>query len=165
MDIWTVVTSGLVASVVAGWFTLRSKHNEYANTYYKMILERRLAAYEEVEQLIADIKATCADNDQLYHLMFSKDDDHANIYGRLYRTTSKALWLTDDLFLLILEFNKLVFTGTAQGIGLIAFGKKHYKTIGEIRTKLEKLHTRDMLKLYDIPAFLKHKKKTANKLE
>lgn len=86
MDILTVVlsssvVSAIVSALVGGWFSLRTKQNEYANAYYKMILERRLAAYEEVERLIAAIKVAVIDDDQKpYHLLFSKDDDQLGVY-------------------------------------------------------------------------------------
>ena len=83
MDILTIVvsstvTSALISGLIGGWFSLRSKQAEYANIYYKMILERRMVAYEEVERLIGEIKIAVVDNDQRpYHLLFSGDNDHA----------------------------------------------------------------------------------------
>lgn len=164
MDIWTIVlsstvVSGIVSALVGGWFSLRSKQNEYANVYYKMILERRLAAYEEVERLIAAIKIAVIDDDQKpYHFLFSQDDDHVNIYKMLVGSMSNALWFTDDLFELTRQLNLLVYTGTPGESGFIEFGKKNYTAVAELRTKLERLHARDMLSLHDVPAFLKSKK-------
>ena len=78
------VISGVMGALIAGWFNLRSKHTEYANTYYKMVLERRVKAYEAVERLINQIKIAVVDTDNRpYHLLFSKDDDHANVYKAL----------------------------------------------------------------------------------
>jgi hypothetical protein len=164
MDIWAIVlsstvVSGIVSALVGGWFSLRSKQNEYTNVYYKMILERRLASYEEVEHLIAAIKIAVIDDDQKpYHFLFSQDDDHVNVYKTLVGTMSNALWLTDDLFELTRQLNLLVYTGTPGESGFIEFGKKNYTAIAELRTKLERLHARDMLLLHDVPAFLKSKK-------
>lgn len=166
MDIWTVLlsssaVSAVVSASVGGWFNLRSKSNEYANVYYKMILERRLAAYEEVERLIGTVKvAVVGDDHKPYHMLFSIDDDHANVYMQLHETMSNALWLTDELFDLTRQLNILVYTGATKETGLIEFGKKNYKAVGELRTKLERVHARDMLALHDAPAFLKAKKPT-----
>lgn len=155
----STVVSAIVSALVGGWFSLRSKQNEYANVYYKMILERRLAAYEELERLIAAIKVAVIDDDQKpYHMLFSQDDDHVNIYKTLLGTMSNALWLTDDLFQLTRQLNLLVYTGTPGESGFIEFGKKNYTAVAELRTKLERLHARDMLSLHDVPAFLKSKK-------
>lgn len=111
MDIWTVVlsslvVSGIVSALVGGWFNLRSKRDEYANLYYEMILERRLAAYEEVERLIGAIKVAVIDDDQKpYHMLFSKDDGHVDVYQQLHGTIPNALWLTDELFELTRQLN------------------------------------------------------------
>ncbi len=168
MDIWTIVlsssvVSGIVSALVGGWFNLRTKRNEYANVYYKMVLERRLVAYEEVERLIAAIKIAVVDDDQRpYHLLFSKDDDQVSVYAQLHGTMSNALWLSDELFELTRQLNLMVYSGTTNDGGLIAFGKQNYTAVAELRTKLETIHARDMLVLHDVPAFLKAKKPTDN---
>jgi hypothetical protein len=156
------VLTGIVGALLAGWFSLRSKQNEYANTYYKLVLERRLAAYEQVERLIVQIKVAVVDNDDKrpYHILFSKDDDHDAVYKLLFTVMSTALWLTDDLFDQSRELNVLIYSGTSKGEGLIAFGKQNYRTIAKLRTKLETAHARDMLTLHEVPKFLRSKKPT-----
>ena len=153
------VVTGVLGGLIAGWFSLRSKHNEYANAYYKMVLERRLTAYETVERLIARIKVAVLDDDQRpYHLLFSKDDDHEGVYKALLEVLSTALWLTDDLFEKTRELNVLIYGRTKSGEGLIEFAKENYRTIAELRTQIEKLHTRDMLTLHEVPKFLQSKR-------
>lgn len=168
MDILTsfvtsTVIAALVSSVITGVFNRRSKEDEYANIYYKMILERRLAAYQDVEQLIAAIKVAVVDKDQRpYHLLFSEDNGHATVYNLLHGTMSNALWLTDELFELTRQLNFLVYNDTAPEKSLVEFGKNNYTTVAELRTKLERTLAKDMLVLHNIPAFLKAKKHTDN---
>jgi len=69
MEIWiavlsSTVVSALVSSLIGGWFALRSKQNEYAHAYYKVVLERRIAAYEEIEGLISAVKVAVIDADR-----------------------------------------------------------------------------------------------------
>ena len=164
MNIWIVilsstVVSGLISAIISGWFNLRSKNTEYSNAYYKMILERRLAAYEDVDQLIRSIKAVVVErNQQPYHLLFSKDDDHMHVYQKISDAMSKSMWLSEDVFDVLRQFNVLVVEGATKEIGLIEFGKQKYKVIAELRTKLERTCVRDMIKLHDVPSFLKNKK-------
>ncbi|MBP7610108.1 MAG: hypothetical protein KA760_11460 [Steroidobacteraceae bacterium] len=164
MDIWTAVlssaaVSGAVSALVSGWFGLRSTHKEYANAYYKLILERRMAAYEEIERLIMSIKVAVVDVDNRpYHLLFSDDDNHGEVYRQLQGVMSKSLWLTDTLFEVTREFNVLVYSGLNHEASTVAFGKHNYAAIAAIRTKMEKIHAIDMLTLHDAPAFLKGKK-------
>lgn len=155
----STLISGFVSALVSGWFGLRSRQNEYANAYYKLILERRLAAYEEVEQLIASIKVAVVDTDNRpYHQLFCDDNDHARVYQVMGGTMAKALWLSEDLFELTRALNLLVYEKATDDVGFIEFGKSNYNTIAELRTKMEKVHIRDMLTLHDAPAFLKSKR-------
>ena len=164
MDILTLVLSsalisGLVSALVSGWFNLRTKQSEYANAYYKLILERRLAAYEEVEKLIGSIKVAVTDaENRPYHMLFSDDDGHTGVYKSLVGIMSKSLWLSDELFELTRQLNLLVYGKAGEDVGLIEFGKLNYETIAVLRVKMEKIHTKDMLTLHDAPAFLKSKK-------
>jgi hypothetical protein len=151
--------SGVIGACIAGWFTLRSKRNDYINDYYKSVLARRLAAYEEVEHLITMLKSAVLDGDQRpYHLLFSKDDDHETVYKLMFLVLSKSLWLTDDLFEKTRELNVLLYRDGGSDSGLIEFGKTNYKTIAELRTQIEKIHARDMIVLHNVPGFLKSKR-------
>jgi len=164
MEIWiavlsSTVVSALVSSLIGGWFALRSKQNDYAYAYYKIVLERRVAAYEEIEGLISAVKVAVIDTDRRpYHMLFSNDSAHDQVWSMIHKVMSHALWMSDDLFQATREFNQLVFAGTTDGSSLIEFGKANYTAIAELRTKLEKLHKRDMLTLHDVPEFLKSKK-------
>ena len=164
MNIWIVilsstVVSGLISAIISGWFSLRSKNTEYSNSYYKMILERRLVAYEVVDQLIRSIKAGVVDSDQRpYHLFFLKDDGQIYVYQKISEAMSKSLWLSEDVFDILRQFNVLVAEGSTKEIGLIEFGKQKYKVIAELRTKLERACAQGMIKLHDVPNFLKNKK-------
>jgi hypothetical protein len=163
-ELWLAILSsslisGIIGALIAGWFTLRSKRTEYANTYYKLVLERRLAAYEQIERLIIAIKISVADDDQrLYHIIFSNEDDYAAEYKLLFAVMENAMWLSDDIFDVTREVNLLLFTHDARAGNLIEFGKNNYVAIGELRMELERLHARDLLTLHNVPKFLKSKR-------
>lgn len=93
-----------------------------------------------------------------YHLLFSKDDGHAGVYKALTGSMSKALWVSHDLFVLTRQLNLLVYGGSINEIGLIELGKMNYKAVSDLRTRMEKIHLRDMLTLHDAPKFLRSKK-------
>ena len=155
----STLVSAVVAALIAGWFSLRTTRNEYVNEYFKIVLSRRVNAYEEIEGLIANIKIAVLDKDQRpYHLLFSKDDDLDVVYLLLSRVMRHSLWLSDELFQLTRDLNVLIYNGTEVESGLIEFGKSNYRTIAELRTKIEICYSRDMLNLHNVPEFLKSKK-------
>ena len=163
MDILAVVlsssvVSGIVSACIGGWFGIRSRRDEYANAYYKLVIDRRLKAYETVEGLILSLKTAVVDEERKpYHMLFSKDGDLANVYLQLHSTTLASLWLSDELFQATRELNLLIYS-QAKDTDLIAFGKTNYRTIAILREKMEHCHARDMLSLHDVPAFLKSKR-------
>jgi hypothetical protein len=162
-ELWVAVLSssvitGILGAIFNGWFSLRSKQNDYANTYYKLVLDRRLVAYENVEQLILGIKTAVVDNDQRpYHFVFSMGDDQVTIYKSLFAVMSGALWISDELFEQTRELNLLIYSKAKDGADMIQFGKDNYTKIAELRTQIEKLHARDMLTLHKVPSFLRSK--------
>lgn len=155
----SALISGLVSALINGWFGLRSKQNDYANAYYKLILDRRLDAYEKVETLIRSIKTAVVDDDDRrpYHRLFSDDTNHTHVYEQLDGPMSRALWLSDDMFDATRQLNLLVYGSAIESLGLIEFGKVNYTAIADLRVEMERLLCRDMLRLHDAPAFLKSK--------
>ena len=153
--------SGVIVALVAGIFSLRSKKNEYVNEYYKLVLKKRVEAYEEVENLVIRIKVAVRDKDKdnrPYHLLFSDADDQIYVYKALFKVMSQALWLTDDLFSVTRELNVLIFTNSEKHRDMVEFGRVHYIEIGRLRTRMEALHARDILRLHQVPRFLRSKK-------
>jgi hypothetical protein len=124
-----------------------------------MVLNRRVTAYEQLENLISALKAAVLDKDgRPYHLLFSRDDDWETAYKLLFGVMSQALWLSDEVFVKTRDINYLVFRGGSKGAGAVEFGKEHYQEIAELRSQIEKIHASDMLALHDVKGFLKRKR-------
>ncbi|MEO8743346.1 MAG: hypothetical protein ABI365_09165 [Lysobacteraceae bacterium] len=164
-ELWLAVLSsslisGVIGALIAGWFGLRAKRSEYVNEYYKLVLARRITAYEKVERLIIMLKAAVlGDDNRPYHLLFSQEKEAGAIYKLIFKSMSQGLWLTDDLFARIRELNLMFFDqGSGKDGGLVEFGKRNYSQLAELRTKIEIVHNLDMLELHDIRRFLKGKK-------
>jgi hypothetical protein len=152
--------SGFLSALIAGAYTLRAKHNEYVNDYYKTVITRRITAYEKLEVLIIQLKAAVADegDNRPYHLMFSseKDEDWQRSWMLLHEVMSQGLWLSDGLFAKLRELNILAFHYDKPS-SVIEFGKKNYETLAVLRDQLETTLAKDMLHLHDVARFLKSK--------
>src|SRR5579884_2023172 len=88
--------SAIVSGIIAGWFNLRVKRNELVNEYHKLVIQRRIAVYQQVEALIFLIKSVAVDRDdnRPYHVVFGMDDPHAAIYTPLTFLAGNSLWLS-----------------------------------------------------------------------
>ena len=162
--IWTaILTSSVIAAllggVIAAFVTLRVDRNQYINDYYKTVVQRRLAAYEELEHLITLLKTSVADDsdNKVYHLIFT-DGDKLKAFEILFRISSQSLWLSDEVMEETINLNRLLYCCPSNQVEIFAFAKEHYKTIAEIRTRLERLHLRDLITLHEVAKFLKSKK-------
>jgi hypothetical protein len=163
----TIITSwlgsGLIGALVAGIYNLRAKQNEYVNDYYKIVIQRRIAAYEQLEKMtIMPLKTTSADgmSDGLCHLPFSSeepDEWNRNVVSLLF-PMSQGLWLSDELWEKLRELNILLFH-FEKPTSVVEFGKKNYQRIAGLRADIERIFAKDMLSLHDVKAFLKSKNK------
>jgi hypothetical protein len=161
MDAATILTSGVLAAVVAGLITAlsnqRLKQREFINDYYKTVLSRRIAAYENLEALIVTSKTVALDTDgKPYHLLFAREGDWDTAYNLIISIASQALWLSEAAFQKSRELNYLIFNLRHDDV--IQFGKNNHAKISQLREDLEQIIATDMLEMHDIKTFLQQKR-------
>lgn len=144
---------------MAGWFSLRSKRNEYENAYFKMVLDKRIAAYSEVDRFISGASVASVDNNNRpYHAMFEPHERGLpDFYVLLHGAMSGKLWLSNDLHSALRDLNIIAYPAGDNQDALLDIAKDRYKDIAELRTTIERLHARDMLCLHQVAKFLKGK--------
>ena len=98
----TSAISALIGAIVAGYFGLRAKQNDYVNDYYKTIIAKRITAYEQLELFIGGLKACVVEeNDKRpYHLLFSSEAeaDWDRAFALLHSVMSQGVWLSNEVF-------------------------------------------------------------------
>jgi hypothetical protein len=158
-----IAMAGIIAgAVITGIYNLISNQRNYANDYFKTVVAKRIAAYEQLEKLIIDLKTAVLDTDKKpYHLIFCTADDKIAAHLAVGRVMNHALWLSDECFRKTQELNRLLFR-LGQTESAIEFGKTHYQKIAQIRSELEDILAADMKQLHDVRRFLRNKKKRAD---
>jgi hypothetical protein len=150
----------MLGAVIAGYFSLRSKRNEFVNDYYRTVIQRRIDAYEELEKLIVAYKTSVVDKDcKPYHLPFALKSQNENAFMLMGSAMSQGLWLSEEAFALIRDMNYLLFQMPDSEDKLIVFGKEHYQKIAEYRESLEVTLASDLLSLHKVKRFLAQKTK------
>jgi hypothetical protein len=153
----------LVGALVSGYFTLRAKRNEYLNDFYKIVIAKRVDAYERVEARIQMYKCAVVDErSESYHYAFSSEKQHMNSLICMADAMNRGLWLSDEIFDAIQKINYLQYRIPEDADARIHFGKQHYVEFANMRETLEKLLTRDMLDLHNVRQFLKAKHKRSS---
>jgi hypothetical protein len=162
----STILAAAIGALAAGIFALQQKNKEYVNDYFKIVLNRRLNAYDKVENLISHLKAAVLDVDGMpYHILFSKPDDWEYVHQLLFEVLGNGLWLSPKIYAKTRELNILIFKDGDIKEDLRNFGKRNYEDIANLREDLERLHAVDMLEMHKIPAFLRVKKKCRHGFE
>ena len=164
----------VVASVVAfitclfnNRQTMRVKHKEYVDDYYKQIVQRRIKAYELLEKFVTSLKVSVIDNEDQtkpYHIIFSHEEYYNNAYNLLLEITPQVLWLSRDSNDIARELNYILLRADNTEKSMIDYGKENYKNVVDWRSKLENMIAKDMLNLHDVERFLKEKKEHKSEL-
>jgi hypothetical protein len=157
----STVISAVISAIILGIFNLRTKRSEYVNEYHKLILQRRITAYEHIETLIFLIKTAVIDTDgdhHPYHHVFAQENPQQILHGLLGNIMIHSLWLSKEAFESTRKLNILLFSLLDNGLGAVEFGKTHYQQIVYIREELEDILAEDMRTLHQVDRFLKSKK-------
>jgi hypothetical protein len=105
MEISTLFTGAVIGSfitativaIITGIFNLRSKNIEYENSYSKMILERRLNSYEQLNVLINTLYKSVLDgaDSKAYHIVFHSEDSFNIFFKEIHSISTIKFWLSD----------------------------------------------------------------------
>jgi len=153
--------TAIVTAFITGYFNIRTKDKEYKYSYSKMILEKRLHAYEELNSLIHTLYSSALDDDsKAYHLIFSSEESFNAFFKKVYFSNSIKFWLSDDTnnYLKKISQELTRYLGLiSNGKNIVTIGKEEYKFIAELRDKLEQSLLNDMKELYKIDKFFNEK--------
>lgn len=154
--------TAIIAALISGYFNIKTKNKEYENSYAKMILEKRLYAYEQINIIINMLKKSTLESDgKAYHLIFSSKENFDNSFQMIFNISSHEFWLSEktrksykNIFDEIIRCSSLVENG--ENIDII--GKEEYQFIGKLRDELERDVLVDLKDLYKIDKFFNQKK-------
>ena len=157
----TSAVSAVAGAALAGIYALRLKRSEYINDFYKIVVNKRVIAYEQLEALIVELKTSVVGDDKrAYHLPFASEDGSGweSLHVLLNEVTSKGLWISDEAVEKIRALNYRLLR-QSKPEDLIEFGKENYEAFATLRAALERILAKDMLRLYDVKSFLTTKNK------
>jgi len=162
-----ILTSSLIATIlsaiVSALVSIKLKQLDYKNEYYKKILDKRLDAYQFLENQIAVLKNTVLDDKdgRAYHIIFSYgEDDFHKFQHNLFLAMSYSTWINNNTTEHMEKLNELFFHISLKveaNADLVTLGKNHYKEIASHRKKLEGCVRNDLMNLHDLKNFTKEK--------
>lgn len=152
------VISGIVSAIISYYFNLRIRKLDYKNEYYKILINKRLEAYQFIENQTAVLRNVTIDDidNKTFHLMFSYGEDKfIDFQKNIMLANSKGLWIDKETSNTLTEFNDLfyninekVFKKSREEIEEV--GKLYYKPISALRVKLENNLRKGFIDLHNI---------------
>lgn len=159
-----------LASLVSAFIGFKSKDREFKNDYYKKMIDKRLAAYEKVESIIADLGIDIyildenrVATEEKIKAFFRDDASFRKFFDRLDTVNSKSLWLSGACRLELKNlFNKLsdimddistIEGGKMETDSLVQKGIDNYEYIDAIDEKLRALIKREIVEIQDVDKF------------
>lgn len=158
MEIWHIIlSSALVTSIlssVATWLIGNQALNKsFKNDYYKLVINKRMEAYQHIDDQLKAMKITTLDDDaKAFHSMFYGDKKtiYANQHN-LFLARANGIWLSNDMENALSELNQLLFKInydiTDDIDNNVALAKNYYTQVADTREKVEKQLRKDMLVL------------------
>lgn len=159
--------SAIATTVLGGIVSGLLKRADYADEYYKQVLQRRIEAYEVLEAQIGLLKQSVLDNDKkIYHLVFAYGiDKFHELQQGLMLVMSKSLWLSEELQNAVVDINREFLDASfraSDDASLVAVGKVKYERIATLRHSLEHIFSEDIGSLHEIKRFLRAKAKSSH---
>lgn len=170
METWEIVLSSAVISTIVSCIATLiinsvSQKKMFKNDYYKKVLNKRMNAYQYIDNQLKTMKITTLDEDaKPYHSMFYGDQDYiaANQNDMMLARVS-GLWLSSNMENALSGLNKVLYeinSNITDDINNnVVVAKNYYSQLADARDIVENQMRKDMLELYDVKGFLKEKKK------
>jgi hypothetical protein len=158
------LTSGASASLITFLANYYLKKQDYKRDYYKKITDKRISAYEELENIISEFRYTkkyenCSKESKYYHSCIDTLNKRQDIINQIRSCLKRKIWLSRSmgvklsmLYLILMDCNEK--DESAYQNKLV----DKYERITRITFGMRKILIEDLLKLYDIEHFLKQPK-------
>jgi hypothetical protein len=155
-----LLSSAVIAAIVSGIISVILKRIDYKNEYHKLILHKRITAYEQIEKVML-LFGTCAfDNDKPLHGVFLQRKSIDQAMVTLALVLQYRIWINPNTYDALIELNRLIYK-IQNSEDTITSAKENYKTLGDLRDKLLNGSINDYKKLYRVPEDLdKHNYRT-----
>ena len=135
--------------------TLIANRVSYRNEYYKMIIEKRIKAYNNVEHLATAIKSN-----SFKHILNSNDCNRVAllqpIIDDIKLAKSETLWLSKEMKKALNDLDETVLLFELENFNNVEFkrGTQFHTTIIEKTKVIEQILKNDMKSLHEVSSFL-----------
>lgn len=162
-----ILTSSLVTAVLTSAVSWYLQKDNYRKDYYKKLLDKRLDAYESVEQFSSMFAENIQFEDgRVCQSIFAQGKHHYdNCLTKIYIASQKSFWLSNDMSIKIMELNAYLLHHIEHNIDyskdtssqLLELGIKYRQIMKGMRNEIDLILYKDLALLHDIRKFTKVK--------
>ena len=164
---WTIILSSvaigsIVAAIISGLLNMLIQDRDYKRDYYKLIISKRITAYQYIETQLNVMKVAVATEGGGYYMMFGNtSNDFFQFQTNLAFALANSLWLSPETINALEKLNEAFFEIndkiTDNIVDNIKIGQEYYHQLAKLRIEIENCLKNDMLSLYKVHKFLKLK--------
>lgn len=159
MGTWLISVLSIVGGALLTLITtLIVNRVSYKHEYYKMIIEKRIHAYNNVEHLAIAIKSN-----SFKHIMDSVDSNKVSllqpIMDDINLAKSETLWLSKEMKKALNDLDEKVFLFELENFQNVDFkkGSQLHIDLNKNIQKIEQILKKDMMSLHKVRSFLRNK--------
>jgi hypothetical protein len=158
-----IISAG-VSAVVSYYVSLFLKDKEYKNDYYKKVIDKRMAAYQYVENLILELQYYTVGNDgRKFHPVFLDTEKYKVFFTHLKTAVKSGIWLSNNAESQLSHLNKVIFDASMKADfskveDLIEAGKANYEIIRSMNGKLKEMLRYDLHHMHDAERFFTYRR-------
>lgn len=160
-----IISSSVVAAVLTSIINWLLVKQNYKNDYYKIILEKRINAYENMNSLVSEMSVLTNMGDYLIPTICFTVESFDNFQIKLALSVSDGFWLSSELSSKLSETNVYLLNNISNKISTDPrkididekyneSGKLELEQVRAFRKSLQTIMNSDFKKLYDVRSFL-----------
>jgi hypothetical protein len=164
-----IFSSSVVSAALTSVVNWKLHNSNYKKEYYKKILEKRLSAFEKVQEVTAKLGFKVQLDDSVIPSICFNDEYYQGFIYLLGSTIDSSFWLDNSTSLKLTELNVYLLNNFSNNIDANSdtetknieyqkLGKNHTEKIREFREELNILMSDELKKLHKIDNFLRNHK-------
>lgn len=162
-EVITPLVSVVLSAAVSYYVAIFLKDREYKKEYYKKVIEKRMAAYQLVENVILELQYHKIANGLRFHCIYADHDSYVAFVNTLQPAVKSSMWLSVEVESRVSALNRFIYDVAMKYPkevpgNLRKGGAESYDDIHRMQNLLKDFMRRDMYHLHDAERFFKSRR-------
>jgi hypothetical protein len=159
-------SAAILAAVLTIFGNTYLQNLNYKRDYYKKLLDKRLEAYEKIQDIVNKLGIVAPHPDGLYSFPFASYQVYMELFDEIISSISQGQWVEEDTINIIQELNMFLINRVDNFINengdkdkqLIKIGIDVHSDLKKIRSRIMASVREDFKNLHNIQRYLNRRK-------